>query len=156
MKALPLFLLILSGAQSLRILGVFPHLGKSHFFAFEPLMKALAEKGHEVTVISHFPQKNPPPRYKDVYFNAGEELGADVGWLSGYRHEKHFTIVMLATLGRSSCENGLFGKNFQDFLKVDQQFDLLLVEMFNTDCYLGLAHKFKVCNKFNRVSKHAT
>lgn len=138
------FLLILSAAQSLRILGVFPHLGKSHFFAFEPLLKALAEKGHELTVVSNFPQKSPPPRYKDILLNAGEELDAELGMLSGYRYERHLTIFMLAWMGRASCENGLFGSDFQKLVKSDEKFDLMLVEMFNTDCYLGLAHKFKV------------
>jgi hypothetical protein len=29
-------------------------------------MEALAEEGHEVTVISHFPQNAPLPRYNDI------------------------------------------------------------------------------------------
>lgn len=51
--------------ESYRILGLFPHPGASHFHFFQPVMKALADKGHEVTVVSHFPNKIPIPNYKD-------------------------------------------------------------------------------------------
>ncbi|CAG2057458.1 unnamed protein product [Timema podura] len=49
-----------------RILGVFPHLAKSHFIMDEVLMKGLAARGHEVVVISHFPQSKPVANYKDI------------------------------------------------------------------------------------------
>lgn len=29
-------------------------------------MKSLVEAGHEVTVVSHFPETNPPENYKDL------------------------------------------------------------------------------------------
>lgn len=45
-----------------KILGVFPLTGPSHFAMFGQLMKGLAEKGHEVDVVSYFPQKTPIPR----------------------------------------------------------------------------------------------
>lgn len=48
-----------------RILGLFPHPGVSHYQFFHPVMKALAEAGHEVTVVSHFPKKEVIENYKD-------------------------------------------------------------------------------------------
>lgn len=58
--------IILGTADSLRVLGIFPLNSKSHFVMMEPLMKKLAEKGHTVDVISHFPQKRPLPNYNDI------------------------------------------------------------------------------------------
>lgn len=52
--------------ESLRILGLFPHPGHSHFHFFHPIMRALAQHGHNVTVVSHFPDTNPVPGYKDL------------------------------------------------------------------------------------------
>lgn len=52
--------------EAYRILGVFPFHGKSHFTMFEALMKGLARKGHQVDVISTFPQKKPYPNYTDI------------------------------------------------------------------------------------------
>lgn len=48
-----------------RILGLFPHPGLSHFNFFQPIMRALADAGHEVTVVSHFPNNPPMENYKD-------------------------------------------------------------------------------------------
>lgn len=53
-------------SSAYKILGLFVHNGKSHFDVFRHLLVALAEKGHEVTVVSHFPEKNPPKTYKDL------------------------------------------------------------------------------------------
>lgn len=67
MKALLIGLLFVSFlqiCQNYRILGLFPIQGKSHIIMFERLMKELAERGHEVDVLSHFPQKKPIPRWE--------------------------------------------------------------------------------------------
>lgn len=53
-------------AVSLKILGIFPHPGKSHFYFFHPILRELAERGHDVTVLSPFPDKNPPKGYHDL------------------------------------------------------------------------------------------
>lgn len=55
-----------SPVQSLRILGLFPHPGLSHFHFFHPIMRALADAGHDVVVVSHFPDKNSPDNYEDL------------------------------------------------------------------------------------------
>lgn len=61
-------LLVATGCPtwSYKILGLFPHPGLSHFHFFEPILKGLAAAGHEVTVVSHFPNANPPPNYVDL------------------------------------------------------------------------------------------
>ena len=43
-----------------KILGVFSASGRSHYILDSALMKALAEKGHDVTVISAHGEKEPP------------------------------------------------------------------------------------------------
>lgn len=54
-----------SPSHSLRILGILPLQSKSHFAICERLMRGLAERGHQVDVYSHFPQKKPRPNYTD-------------------------------------------------------------------------------------------
>lgn len=63
--AVCLFLATTGSSDSFRILGLFPHPGFSHFDVFHPIMRRLAEVGHEVVVVSHFPDKNPPKNYVD-------------------------------------------------------------------------------------------
>lgn len=56
----------LSAANGANILGVFPINGRSHWVVYESVMKALAARGHNVTVITSFPQKTPVANYTDI------------------------------------------------------------------------------------------
>lgn len=73
-----LLVFVLDVVSGLRILGLFPHLGASHFRFFRPIMMRLAEIGNHVTVVSHFPEKNPPPNYRDLSIGDGQELSIDL------------------------------------------------------------------------------
>lgn len=142
-----LFLVLSFSVSGYKILGIFPHTGRSHFDVFEPLMKALATKGHEVTVISHFPQQEPLRNYTDVSLKGTAPPLVHIFNVDDYKgrwYEKYRNSLMLAYFGYQSCVAGLSSRQIQDFLKVNQTFDLVLMEYFNTDCYLGFVHKFKV------------
>lgn len=78
LRTLILALMLIQCANGLRILGIFPHLGASHFRFFQPIMKRLAEVGHQVTVISAFPEKNPLQNYTDLVLTGVDELSVDL------------------------------------------------------------------------------
>jgi hypothetical protein len=64
MKHTALLLVIMTSCcvsliSSSKILALFPYIGKSHFDVLEPFVKELAARGHQVVVLSHFPQKYP-------------------------------------------------------------------------------------------------
>ena len=61
-----LSIFVAQGAHGAKILGVFPLPGKSHFAVSSSLMKELANRGHQVTVVSPFPEKSPVPNYTDI------------------------------------------------------------------------------------------
>lgn len=65
---------VIPESTSLQILGLFPHPGVSHFHFFHPIMLGLAEAGHNVTVLSHFPDKNAPSNYKDLVIGGQDSL----------------------------------------------------------------------------------
>lgn len=48
------------------ILALVPYNGKSHFLFAEVLFEELARRGHNVTVVSHFPRKKPLENYHDI------------------------------------------------------------------------------------------
>lgn len=56
---------IFTFTESINILVVMPHIGKSHQLVFEPLFKKLTEK-HKLTIITRYPQKNPGPNRRDI------------------------------------------------------------------------------------------
>ncbi|PSN34571.1 Ecdysteroid UDP-glucosyltransferase [Blattella germanica] len=54
-----IFLNIMSSSYGARILGIFPVPSISHQLQFQAIMKTLAARGHQVTVISTDPLKVP-------------------------------------------------------------------------------------------------
>jgi len=52
--------------KSHNILIFVPSPWKSHIISFQPLFLELANRGHNVTVISKFIIKNPPPSYTQL------------------------------------------------------------------------------------------
>jgi glucuronosyltransferase len=54
-----LLLYTVCSTQAARILGIFPTPSISHQLTFQAIMKALAARGHQVTVISPNPLKVP-------------------------------------------------------------------------------------------------
>lgn len=57
-----------------RILVVYPCPSKSHLVNGKVLFKALAERGHNVTVISNFPLEKPMENYRDIYIPISKEI----------------------------------------------------------------------------------
>lgn len=55
-----LFIVTLNFSRCSKILGIFPTAVPSHYTLSSKLMKSLAEKGHDVTVISPFFERELP------------------------------------------------------------------------------------------------
>jgi glucuronosyltransferase len=133
-------------SKSYRILGLFPHPGISHFHFFQPVMKSLAEAGHEVVVVSHFPEKAPSENYKDIPLSGLTAL-VDIfdldmfKWRPSFFHFMEFT--MLHKVGLENCENALNSSAIKTVLNMGRRegFDLVIVEQWNNDCMMGIAHK---------------
>lgn len=52
--------------EAANILAVFPFPGRSQYILVQPYLKALAAKGHQLTVISAYPQKNATANFRDI------------------------------------------------------------------------------------------
>jgi UDP:flavonoid glycosyltransferase YjiC (YdhE family) len=59
-------LLILHTSTGAKILGIFPFHARSHTFVSTALMLELAKRGHEVTVLTHNPQKEKLSNYTEI------------------------------------------------------------------------------------------
>lgn len=142
-------------AYSARILGLFPHTGKSHQMVFEPLLRKLAEKGHHVTVGSFFPSKNPPDNYVDISFEsiADPRLESfDLNWYEKFGWKRlpkiRNTLMMLEDLNELSamsvntCSNVIKLPELNEALK--GEYDVVLLESFISDCMLGLLHVYGI------------
>lgn len=65
-KILFLLFLLFVSIDGLKILGVIPFASKSHHNIGSSIVKTLAKAGHDVTLISGYPSKNPEPNFKDI------------------------------------------------------------------------------------------
>ena len=128
-----ILLLIVQNNEALRILGIFPLPGKSHFIMCESLMRGLAAKGHQVDVYSHFPLKKPVPNYND-YSLAGSlpQLQNNVS----YEFINTFTEsvsmeALMKMIGYPVCDL-LNLPNFQKLIRnppQDPPYDIVIVEV---------------------------
>ncbi|KAF5280026.1 hypothetical protein FQA39_LY05407 [Lamprigera yunnana] len=141
---------IVSCASCLRILGVFPYTGRSHFIMYAPLLKEISRRGHEITVVSSFPLKERLPRYKDVYVPVppkGEFLFSFNTTISPIeaRIDKCFNLRKNKESIKLRCRSLLISDEYQNFLKSKEKFDLIVSEYFTFNCHLvPIIEKFKI------------
>ncbi|CAH3876495.1 unnamed protein product [Pieris brassicae] len=138
------------------ILALFPHPGKSHHMVFEPLFLKLAQRGHQMTVASFFPLENPPANYTELSFVGLAGLGLEVLDMAMYENpplkygipligdimKQRDEVRPLARSAVTICEKLMGWKPLIEVLK--QDYDLVIVENFNSDCMLGLLHLYGI------------
>lgn len=134
-------LLTLCVVDSLNILCILPYEGKSHFFVFKTFLLELERRGHNLTVISHFPEKSPPANYHDISLAGTSDIFEDAMPLKRNYWTLISTGLFLSWTGTANCDAMLQNKRVQGLVKNKQKFDVALVELFNSDCGLGLAYK---------------
>lgn len=66
LRFLALGLVLCSTAQGANILGIFPHIGYSQYILASTLTKELLNRGHNVTVISAYSQKQAMKNFTEV------------------------------------------------------------------------------------------
>ncbi|XP_039956993.1 UDP-glucosyltransferase 2-like [Bactrocera tryoni] len=133
---------LVQASYPLKILGLFPHPGISHFHFFHPVMRGLAEKGHDVTVLSHFPDKNPPPGYKDLSLTGDLLDSVDVQYFEAQHFYNRFMeFYMLNHFGKNDCNATLHSEALAQVLRERQHYDVVIIERFNSDCMAAVAHQ---------------
>uniref|UniRef100_A0A1I8NYK7 UDP-glucuronosyltransferase n=1 Tax=Stomoxys calcitrans TaxID=35570 RepID=A0A1I8NYK7_STOCA len=147
-QILRLFIVIvgfLHSSHAYHFLAVLHFSSKSHFIVGSALIKGLIDKGHEVTVISPFPQKKPIKNWHDVPVSGVLEF------------MKNETDDLLNTLERSVMENVVsFHKTglqvtelvlkspaVQKLMASNQTFDAVINEVFLSEALYGLSEHFK-------------
>lgn len=116
-----------------RILCLFPYNGKSHFIMFEALCKGLANKGHQIDMISHFPLKKPIPNYTDIIDLNGTRKAIVSSFTIDFAKllDRSLVYYLATDFGTSLCH--LMGnEKMQKFIKNppnDPPYDLIITEV---------------------------
>lgn len=147
-KTLSLILVALvSVSECLQVLVVFETVVLSQFKVHENLFKSLAAKGHNVTVISHFPQENALPNYIDISLRSKDGLPAlrvsDLNNIRIPKVEMYSTAHLIADVAEKSCEVLATHPKVISLLKEVNKYDVIFVEMFHSNCHFGITKKFK-------------
>ncbi|KAJ8918834.1 hypothetical protein NQ315_011120 [Exocentrus adspersus] len=136
--------LVICFVEPAKILGIFHIPATSHFTLGFRLMKELADRGHEVTMVSPFPRKEPIANYTDVPVESMDEALDEFRKDFFKRHQMCFTrqIKFLHKMAYSLTEKLLSHKTFQELLKSEAKFDLVIVEYFLAEALLGVGKVF--------------
>lgn len=133
-------------ADGARVLAVFPYNGHSHFAMVGPLLVALSERGHDVTVISPFPRRDgraPRGRYVDV--DVSDALPPVVGQVNVTRDcggpaNPAVELSDLCRMNHRVCEVTFGHPRVRPLMDAAGAFDVVLAEAFSTDCFAAFAH----------------
>ncbi|RLU27472.1 hypothetical protein DMN91_001276 [Ooceraea biroi] len=151
MRVLPIILVSLSWlmCSAYRFLGVFPQTTRSRFVILETVMKGLADKGHQVDIISSNPQKKPYPNYTDI-----AKLPLPQFFLNNMTYEflrqaagPNPTNIIATKFGNYVCEAWLGNSVIQKLVRYppqDPPYDAMIMEVFSAHCFAAIAELLNI------------
>lgn len=146
---LSVIIVFTSSTNSLKILGVLHTSIKSHYYPFNHLMQGLLNHSHEVTTITFHKTLSPHENLTEVILSKSDSLHhsseSEMFTVDMFNSFNRFHgLSLINKLATHFCVNDLNSSTMRRFLNINQTFDLLIIESFCTDCYLGLVDKYKV------------
>ncbi|XP_065219047.1 UDP-glycosyltransferase UGT5-like isoform X48 [Planococcus citri] len=144
MKLTIVLLCLFHFANGSNILGFFPFPINSHYIFMKPLLSELAERGHNLTIYTTFPDKTASKKYEEIDiknclptipFMPLDEIIRPVSILK--------TLADYGNLVPKSTQ--LLRCNvLMELFNSTQKFDLFLTDFVHNDWYAGFAYKFQV------------
>ncbi|XP_065081998.1 UDP-glycosyltransferase UGT5-like [Ochlerotatus camptorhynchus] len=130
--------------EAARILGIFPTPSKSHWILGSALLKELALDGHEVTDLSPFKLSNPPANYHHVEIEIDHEFfnGKIEQLFSDTEKSQVRKMIEMYTAVNYFSNSTLSSPAVKRLLQSNQQFDLVILEIFLDHALLGFAEHF--------------
>ncbi|KNC20904.1 hypothetical protein FF38_00288 [Lucilia cuprina] len=122
------------------ILSLFGMPVPSQYAFIEPLLKELARRGHQITSITSFPQKQPVPNFRDVVVKKNLNLFIDY---------KNFTVDNIES-NYYEIMDDLYNRAFQMCINIQndatvrhildkEKIDLIIMEVFFSESFFGLS-----------------
>lgn len=139
---------IVSSASAYNILTIFHFPARSSFVTFKPFLKELAERGHNLTVISHFSQKEAVPNYHEIVLDSSQFSDSTVvNSVSSLEANKFYLTylcpALLSGLTHKQCDIFFSNKAVQELYRSNIKFDVVMLNIFQSECIYGFAQMFK-------------
>lgn len=135
------FVATIFATDGYKILGVFPSLDRNNYLTYRGLFRELANRDHEVTLISHFQLPNAPATYKDVLLS-DKQVYKGLSFESVIVNEVSrvpFETLVSTKSGNDDCKTLFNNNHVLHMIRTRPRFDVVLVESYNSDCGLALA-----------------
>ncbi|CRK99007.1 CLUMA_CG011945, isoform A [Clunio marinus] len=131
-------------SESSRILFVFPSPSKSHLIVVKGLSTTLAERGHDVTVVSPFPLDKPMKNYRDINVEIPQdEMEKFNTYVINNPKPNMFKLMpALFSILFKMSDNMFESEEFKKVLD-EEKFDLVIIGMFFNNYLLGIGDHFK-------------
>ncbi|KPJ20035.1 UDP-glucuronosyltransferase 2B37 [Papilio machaon] len=128
-------------ASGYRILGIFPSLDRNNHLTYRGLLKELANRNHDVTVISHFQLPDAPSAYHHVPLSNTQVLKG-LSFESVIPSEISrvpFETLVSTKSGNDDCKVLMNNHQVLHMLRSRPRFDVIIVESYNSDCGIAFA-----------------
>ncbi|XP_068082901.1 UDP-glycosyltransferase UGT5-like [Anabrus simplex] len=125
-----------------RILGIFPIPSFSHQLPFRVIMKALAARGHQVTVITPNPQKIPIANFTEIDVSDSYKFASEWKFHELEKMQPVDTMTFHSYYLSEVVDFQLGCPQIQALIKSnDTTFDLVIIERFMNQAFVGLIHQ---------------
>ncbi|XP_065332904.1 uncharacterized protein LOC135934835 [Cloeon dipterum] len=128
----------LSAAHGAQILGLFGVSGKSHNHFFTALTKELANRGHDLTIVTAFPTKKTSANYKEIPVELMELFSANFNPLSQTEEGTLSRLFSMLGMFKKLCPTILNLPQIKPLL--EEKFDLVIISTFFSQCFLPFGY----------------
>ncbi|KAG8332803.1 UDP-glucuronosyltransferase 1-1 [Homalodisca vitripennis] len=138
---------IITNTFSARILAILPFPGRSHQIFHSSVLRALAQRGHEIVEYSPFPPNKPIANYTHIEIHtSAENLFDNLTYEEIERQLPRGSVFGLAALrvwefSNIICEDTFQQKNIRKLIESKDHFDLVITAS-TFDSILVFGHKF--------------
>ncbi|XP_058834665.1 UDP-glucosyltransferase 2-like [Topomyia yanbarensis] len=134
--------LVLFGfAETSRILCIDPSPGKSHVLVAQALLKGLAERGHEITMVSPFKLSKPVKNFREIVVPLDDFISSQ---MKKFLEKPPNILTELPSLVNRMLVVANDTVNHPDFLELKKEkFDLVIAGLFVADFILGYGPHFE-------------
>lgn len=132
-----------------KILAFLPFPAKSNHAVFRPILKRLAEKGHDVTYYSPFPMEDRPQQLTLVDIPSSLQAAKKAATLVNDAEQNDGThwykFKQLSTMAARTIQNLIIHSTVQELFRSDKKYDLLITSAsLGQYSVLAAAHKFNI------------
>lgn len=139
--------ILISPVYMANILAVFSHHGLSHYLVFIPFIQELANKGHNVTLISNYPSEHQ--NITDISIKGSILVFNNKLNIQEYEKPLNDVYVSMKIMWNLYTKGKMYESIFtvsevKRLLDGPSKYDLLIAEYFNNELFLVFASKFNI------------